>query len=71
MNNNNDEPYASYKKICTNLLEEYTKCVLEKSSKNHFACNDKLYLIRKWCMNPEKIICMIKNHNETIQTNKS
>jgi hypothetical protein len=51
-----DEPYASYKNICTKLLEDYGKCILEQPKKNIYACNDKLYLIQKWCMNPVGVI---------------
>jgi hypothetical protein len=60
-----DEPYASYKKICTNLLQEYSKCILEKNKINSCECNDKLQLIQKWCMNPVGIIS-----NSTIITPK-
>jgi len=69
MNNNNDEPYTSYKKICTNLLEEYGKCIVDKSKSNILACNDKLYLIQKWCMKPSGVIHItsadISTHNNT------
>ena len=81
-----DDPYSSYKKICTKLLEDYGKCILEKTaeysgskaegirensrltleqvldrsssefSQNTHACNDQLYLIQKWCMNPVGVV---------------
>jgi hypothetical protein len=61
-----DEPYASYKNICTKLLEDYGNCILEKSKTNPFACNDKLYLIQKWCMNPVGVI-----HHNTLPPTKN
>ena len=57
-NNHNNEPYATYAKICTNLAEEYRKCSLEKNLSNKLACNDKLYLIQKICMKPSGFINM-------------
>ena len=71
MNQNisDDEPYSSYKKICTKLLEDYGKCILEKTSQNPYACNDKLYLIQKWCMNPVGNVCYNLNISPTINTN--
>jgi hypothetical protein len=69
MNNNNNEPYTSYKKLCTNLLEDYGKCMLEKAQTNPLLCNDKLYLIQKWCMNPVGVVhitsACIPTHNNT------
>lgn len=60
MNNNisekKDTSYASYKKICTDLLEEYGKCILEKKQPTSMGCTDKLDLIQKWCMNPVGVI---------------
>jgi hypothetical protein len=61
--NHNNEPYATYVKICTNLAEEYRKCSLEKTRTNTLACNDKLYLIQKICMKPSGFIHM---DNDTI-----
>jgi hypothetical protein len=63
--NNNNEPYATYKKICTNLVEEYRKCIVEKSNTNQLSCNDKLYLIQKMCMKPSGFIHM--DNDVTIQ----
>jgi hypothetical protein len=64
-NNYNNEPYATYRKICTNLVEEYIKCSLEKTRSNKLACNDKLYIIQKICMKPSGFIHM--NNNSIIQ----
>jgi len=47
-----NDPYSSYKKICTKLLEDYGKCILEKTNQPAYTCNDQLHLIQKWCMNP-------------------
>jgi hypothetical protein len=65
----NNDPYAIYKKICTKLLEDYGKCILEKNSQNPYVCDDKLYLIKKWCMNPVGNVCYNMNRSPTINAN--
>ena len=65
-NINKVEPYSSYRKICSRLLDDYSKCMLEKSEKQS-KCDDKLYLIQKLCMNPVGTI--IINTNGEIEKN--